>query len=109
MKRDEARNGSTPPDFLTVEEAARILRIGRTAAYRLARLYLATGGAHNLLPVVRCGKQLRVPRCKLEEMLGGPITWPPLPYERAGGTAVTPITALLADAHRVQTATASER
>ena len=33
------------PDLLTVEEAARVLRIGRTKAYELARLYLVTGGA----------------------------------------------------------------
>jgi hypothetical protein len=26
---------------------------------------------------VKYGKQTRVPRHKLEEMLGGPITWPP--------------------------------
>jgi hypothetical protein len=64
-----------PPDFLTVEEAAEIVRIGRTAAYRLATLYLETGGAAGL-PVVRYGRQLRVPRAKLEESLGGPITWP---------------------------------
>lgn len=73
-----------PPDFLTVEEAADVVRIGRTAAYRLARQYLATDGAANL-PVVRFSKQLRVPRCKLEEELGGPITWPvrqPVPDQR---------------------------
>jgi hypothetical protein len=39
------------------------------------------------------GKQFRVPRCKLEDYLGGPITWPPLPYGTADTNAVTPITA----------------
>lgn len=69
--------GSAPsPDFLTVEEAARVVRIGRTTAYDLARQFLATGGREGL-PVVRFGKQLRVPRCRLEEALGGPISWPP--------------------------------
>jgi Helix-turn-helix domain len=67
--------GSTVPDFFTVEEAAAILRIGRTAAYALAREYLATDGASGL-PVVRLGKLLRVPRTRLEAMIGGPITWP---------------------------------
>ena len=63
------------PDFLTVEEAAAILRIGRTAAYALAREYLATDGVSGL-PVVRFGRLLRVPRVKLEALIGGPITWP---------------------------------
>jgi Helix-turn-helix domain len=67
--------GSTVPDFFTVEEAAAILRIGRTAAYALAREYLATDGASGL-PVVQLGKLLRVPRTRLEAMIGGPITWP---------------------------------
>ena len=64
-----------PPDFLTVEEAAEVLRIGRTAAYKLARRHLATDGADGL-PVIRMGRQLRVPRCALEKMTGGPISWP---------------------------------
>ena len=63
------------PDFLTVEEAAAILRIGRTAAYEQARRYLATGGAEGL-PVIRVGRQLRVPRAALEVWAGGPITRP---------------------------------
>jgi hypothetical protein len=72
---DSQRDGATPPDFLTVEEAARVVRIGRTSAYELARRYLDTDGAEGL-PVVRFGRQLRVPRCRLEETLGGPISWP---------------------------------
>ena len=66
---------TSPPDFLTVEEAAAVLRIGRTSAYRQARRYLATNGAEGLC-AYRFGKQIRVPRCYLEERLGGPITWP---------------------------------
>ena len=64
------------PDFLTVEEAAAILRIGRTAAYEQARRYLATGGAEGL-PVIRVGRQLRVPRAALEAWARGPITRSP--------------------------------
>src|SRR4051794_10483990 len=75
MTDRRALDTTEPPDFLTVEEAADVVRIGRTAAYRLARQYLATDGAAGL-PVVRFGKQLRVPRCKLEQALGGPISWP---------------------------------
>ncbi|MDW3214772.1 MAG: helix-turn-helix domain-containing protein [Ilumatobacteraceae bacterium] len=63
-----------PPDFLTVEEAAAVLRIGRTVAYRLARQYLAAGDGD--LPCERFGKLMRVPRVLLELKLGGPITWP---------------------------------
>ena len=36
---------TSPPDFLAVEEAADVLRIGRTSAYRQARRYLGTNGA----------------------------------------------------------------
>jgi hypothetical protein len=54
---------------LTVEEAAGMLRIGRSAAYEAARRYLDTGGAEGL-PVVRLGRRLRVPRPALARMLG---------------------------------------
>lgn len=65
----------TAPDFLRIEEAAKVLRIGRTSAYELAREFLATAGVSGL-PVVRIGHQLRVPRRRLEELAGGSITWP---------------------------------
>ena len=57
------------PDVLTVEEAAALVRIGRTAAYQLARQYLATDGAEGM-PVRRIGRQLRVPRELLEAWVG---------------------------------------
>lgn len=63
------------PDMLTVIEAARVVRIGRSAAYQLARAYVASGGASGL-PAMRIGGLLRVPRHLLEEYIGGPITWP---------------------------------
>lgn len=66
------------PDFLTVEEAARVLRIGRTSAYALAARYEETNGAEGL-PVVRFGRLLRVPRAALEAHAGGPITCVPRP------------------------------
>ena len=66
---------TSPPDFLTVEEAAAVLRIGRTSAYRQARKFIATNGAEGLC-ADRFGKQIRIPRCHLEQRLGGPITWP---------------------------------
>ena len=52
------------PDFLTVEEAAAVLRIGRTSAYLLCQRWRFTDGAVGL-PVVRVGRQLRVPRAAL--------------------------------------------
>jgi excisionase family DNA binding protein len=63
------------PDMLTIEEAARVMRIGRSAAYKLAREYLTTEGTSGI-PAMRIGGQLRVPRHMLEEYIGGPITWP---------------------------------
>ncbi len=64
---------SEVPDFLTVEEAARVLRIGRTAAYAQARVWRETGGREGL-PVIPVGRLLRVPRAALEAMAGGAIT-----------------------------------
>ena len=52
---------------LTVEEAAQILRIGRSFAYQQARLYLATGGVAGM-PVVQIGALFRVPRWALLEL-----------------------------------------
>jgi excisionase family DNA binding protein len=51
------------PLMLTIEEAAAILRVGRSAAYEAAR--------RGEIPTVRIGRALRVPRFRLEEMLGG--------------------------------------
>ena len=52
------------PDFLTVEEAATVLRLGRSQAYELTRVYRATGGRQGL-PVVMLGRRLRVPKTAL--------------------------------------------
>ncbi len=77
----EVANTCDPPDLLTVEEMAAVMRIGRSSAYTLVRQYLATNGDAGL-PVIRVGNLLRVPRPLLEQMLGGPITWPPADVER---------------------------
>ncbi len=53
--------------MLTVDEAARVLRIGRTLAYRLSSGFLA-GDDHGLR-VVRLGGCLRVPRWALVEFI----------------------------------------
>ena len=63
------------PDLLTVEEAAQLLRIGRTAAYALARTWRETDGREGL-PVVSLGRLLRVPRSALEAVTGAELTRP---------------------------------
>jgi len=79
-----------PPDFLTLDEAAAVLRVGRSTAYREANALERSGGRTGI-PVVRYGKLFRVPRCRLEEQLGGPLTWP-LPNDAAveASTATKP-------------------
>lgn len=63
------------PNFFTVVEAARVLRIGRTAAYEQSKVYRATEGAAGL-PVVKMGGRLLVPRHQLELLAGGPLSEP---------------------------------
>ena len=76
------------PDFFTVEEAARILRLSRSTMYRLVRLYLETGGREGI-PVVPLGGQYRIARVTLEELAGGPVHLPevaePAPVVELGG------------------------
>ena len=57
---------SEQPLFVSVEEAARRLGIGRTLAYDLCRLYLNNrpGG----LPCIRLGRRLLVPVWAIEEL-----------------------------------------
>jgi excisionase family DNA binding protein len=59
------------PEFLTVEEAAAVLRIGRTSAYALCQRWLSSGGQTGL-PVVSLGRLLRVPRSALQRMTDPP-------------------------------------
>ena len=58
-----------PPEVLTIDEAATILRISRNAAYAAARQWRATGGEHGL-PCIEIGRTLRVPRADLDRLLG---------------------------------------
>jgi excisionase family DNA binding protein len=50
------------PHVLTVEEVARLLRVGRSAAYAAAR--------SGELPTIRIGRAIRVPRHRLAQLLG---------------------------------------
>lgn len=63
------------PDFFTLPEVGRILRIGRNSAYKLAREFERTKGRSGLA-FVRLGKLKRVSRLVVENLKGGPITWP---------------------------------
>ena len=54
------------PILLKVEEAMRVLRIGRSKAYEMTTLYESSGGTKGL-PCLRMGEVLRVPRFALEE------------------------------------------
>ena len=54
-------------EMLTVPEAARVLRIGRTLAYQLASRFL--DGEPDGIPVIRLGGCLRVPRQALIELM----------------------------------------
>jgi excisionase family DNA binding protein len=61
-------------DMLTVEEAARVLRISRSRAYEAAATFQRTEGEDGL-PVIRIGRSLRVPKRALlawiDDQLGG--------------------------------------
>ena len=56
------------PALLTIDETARVLRIGRSLAYQLAAEYAASSGTRGL-PVIRVGTCLRVPRWALIELI----------------------------------------
>lgn len=75
--------GSGAPALYTVEEAARVLRIGRTKAYAMTRQWRDSGGRAGL-PVVDFGHLLRVPRAALEDLLGVELqdVPDPVPAER---------------------------
>ncbi len=65
-----AAHPSTPEvSLLTIGEAAKFLRIGRSAAYELARRFEATGGAEGLPCVRIVDRLLRVPVDALRDMV----------------------------------------
>lgn len=56
------------PPFLTVEQAAKVLLLGRSKAYELTAEWETSGGTSGL-PCVRFGHQKRVPRAALEQFI----------------------------------------
>jgi hypothetical protein len=90
---EDASGANALPDFLTIEEAARVARIGRNPAYALAKRYRDTNGAEGL-PVVAFGRTLRVPRHLLEQMAGGPLdvaAFRPKPRPKAAAADAAPL------------------
>jgi excisionase family DNA binding protein len=63
-RKEAPMSESSQPATYTVEEAAKLLRIGRNQAYDAAR----TG----TLPSIKIGKRILVPRAALERMLAQP-------------------------------------
>lgn len=60
------------PEFLTVIEASRVLRIGRTVAYAETQRFRETDGREGI-PCIAVGGQIRVPTAELERLAGRPI------------------------------------
>jgi excisionase family DNA binding protein len=64
------------PPLLTVEQAAKVLQIGRSKAYELTVEYERTGGASGL-PFVWIGNQKRIPRDALAAFIERQLHHPP--------------------------------
>ena len=67
IQRSSRRPIHSTPKVITVTEAARLLRIGRSTAYEAANRYLA--GNPDGLPVIRIGRCLRVPVRLIAELI----------------------------------------
>ena len=85
---------SLVPDLLTIEEAARVLRIGRTKAYAMGQEWRVTDGRSGI-KVREFGGQLRVPRVWIEEQLGAPLR--SIPQRPGPGKAKPEVDALTAE------------
>ena len=73
--------GRQAPDFLTVDQTADVLQIGRSTTYELVGRFVKSAGADGI-PAILVGGQYRIPRARLEEYAGRSITWPPPPRTR---------------------------
>ena len=77
---------SRSQDVLTVEQAARVLGIGRQTAYAQCRLFLASDSREGI-PCHRIGRLILIYRAELEAWLGFAIVWPPADVEPAPAPA----------------------
>ena len=73
--------GRQAPDFLTVDQTADVLQLGRSTTYELVGRFVKSAGADGI-PAILVGGQYRIPRARLEEYAGRSITWPPPPRTR---------------------------
>jgi hypothetical protein len=90
MRREWVLSFDELPEVLTVEEAAEVLRIGRTLAYELARRFELSNGAAGL-PVLRIGRVLRVPKSALARIVAGELLLEPAaPSGPASGASANP-------------------
>ena len=79
-RSDGATSVADLPDFLTVEETASVLRIGRTSVYAEIRRWESTGGTAGI-PSVRFGRSVCVPKAVIVRLLD-----PPRPTRLAEGS-----------------------
>jgi excisionase family DNA binding protein len=64
------------PPFMTVEQAAQVLQLGRSKTYELTVEWECTSGASGL-PFVRFGTQKRIPRAALVRLIEVTLDQPP--------------------------------
>ncbi len=64
------------PPFMTVEQAAEVLQLGRSKTYELTVEWECTSGASGL-PFVRFGTQKRIPRAALVRIIESTLDRPP--------------------------------
>lgn len=64
------------PPFMTVEQAATVLQLGRSKTYELTVEWESSSGASGL-PFVRFGSQKRVPRAALVRLVESTLDRPP--------------------------------
>ena len=64
------------PPFMTIEQAAQVLQLGRSKTYQLSVEWERTGGTSGL-PFVWFGHQKRIPRAALERFVARSLAPPP--------------------------------
>lgn len=64
------------PPFMTIDQAAKVLQLGRSKAYELSVEWERTGGSSGL-PFSWFGHQKRVPRAALERFVAASLAPPP--------------------------------